>query len=220
MVYIRTLACITSKMIRDTIKKYKELGDYFDPEYERDNEVLDEFKSKNQTLTKAQTEELKSILDESDILAKNFVADLLYLYDDFDESLLDPMVTTAIRYKDPSFNRIFIHPCIRRFGYQKVLAIIKAKFIEGDILDKIGVAGLLYWLRPDDSNEMTELINEIKKRSAQTDNLIELYHYKLSIKSIDKKGKIPNDAIALLAMIHGNSELEDLVFNQLGWSKK
>jgi hypothetical protein len=207
-------------MIRETIKKYKELGEYFDPEYERDNEVLNDFKSNNQTLTKGQVDELKSILDEDDRLAKIFVADLLYLYSDFDESLLDPMVTTAIRYRDPSFNRIFIHPCIRRFGYQKVLASIKTKFIEGDILDKIGVGRLLYWLRPEDPNEIADLINEIKKRSDQTDNLIELYHYKLAIKSIDKKGNIPNDIIALVAMIKENPELEDLAFNQLGWSKK
>jgi hypothetical protein len=142
-------------MIRNSIKKYKELGNYLDPEYGRDNEVLDDFKSKNGTLTNDQTKELKSILNEDDRLAKTFVADLLYLYDDFDESLLDVMITTAIRYQDPSFNRIYLHPCIRVFGYPKVLTMIKTKFIEGDILDKIGVGRLLYWLRPHDPNDMT-----------------------------------------------------------------
>jgi hypothetical protein len=207
-------------MIADTINKYKDVGDYFFPEYERDNEVLDNFKSDNQSLTMEQVGELKLILEGNDEYAKFFVADLLYLYNDFDETLLEPMVTTAIRYKDPSFNRIFINPCTTRFGYKKVLGVIKEKYIQGDILDKIGVGRLLYWLRPKDSTQMDTLIDEIKKRSNETDNLVELYHYNLCIKSIGKDGNIPGDANGLIEKIKGNKELEDLLFNKLEWSKK
>lgn len=206
-------------MIADTINKYKELGDYFSSEYERGNEVLDNFKSINKSLTKEQVGELKLILEGDDEYAKIFVADLLYLYTDFDEALLEPMVTTAIRYKDPSFNRIFINPCTARFGYEKVLDLIREKYSEGDILDKIGVGRLLYWLRPEDSAQRDTLIDEIKKRSKETDNLVELYYYKLCIKSIDKGG-IPDNANELIEKIKGNKELEDLLFNKLKWSKK
>ena len=207
-------------MIADTIKEYKDLGDYFSPEYECDNEVLDNFKKRNRSLTKDYVGELKLILDGSDKQAKFFVADLLYLYNDFDEALLEPMVTNAIRYKDPSFNRVFLNPCTTRFGYRKVIDVIKEKFVKGDIVDKIGVGRLLYWLRPEDSTQMDVLMDEIIKRSNETDNVIELYHYKLCIKSIDKNGNIPSDAEGLIEKIKGNKELEDLLFNKLEWSKK
>ena len=207
-------------MIEETIKEYKDLGDYFSPEYERDNEVLDNFKSANRSLTKEHVGKFKLILDGNDQYAKFFVADLLYLYGDFDEALLEPMVTNAIRYKDPSFNRVFVNPCTARFGHKKVLDVIKDKFVKGDVIDKIGVGRLLYWLRPEDPTQMDMLIDEIKKRSNETDNVVELYHYKLCIRSIDRNGDIPSDAEGLLERIKGNSELEDLLFNKLGWSNK
>jgi hypothetical protein len=207
-------------MIADTIKEYKDLGDYFSPEHECDNEVLDNFKKRNRSLTKDYVGELKLILDGSDKHAKFFVADLLYLYNDFDEALLEPMVTNAIRYKDPSFNRVFLNPCTTRFGYRKVIDVIKEKFVKGDIVDKIGVGRLLYWLRPEDSTQMDVLMDEIIKRSNETDNVVELYHYKLCITSIDKNGNIPSDAEGLIEKIKGNKELEDLLFNKLEWSKK
>jgi hypothetical protein len=108
-------------MVLDAIKKYKELGEYYCSEYGRSNEALDDFKSRNPTLSKDHTLQLKEVLDAASQYDKVFVADLLYLYNDFDEKLLEPMVTTAIRYRDPSFNRVFVNPCLSRFGYKKVI---------------------------------------------------------------------------------------------------
>ncbi|MFN7690821.1 MAG: hypothetical protein ACK5QU_07045, partial [Bacteroidota bacterium] len=95
--------------IKTTLEKYKELGEYFSPEYDRDNEVLIEFKEGNPILSKLQTIELiELLLNKSENANKYFVADLLYLYDNFDKELLEPLITIAINFKDSSFNRIFI----------------------------------------------------------------------------------------------------------------
>jgi len=207
-------------MIQDAIKKYKELGEYFNPEYGGRNVVLDAFKNQNPFLTPLQIDELTSILANEDIYAKYFVADLLYLYDNFNGSLLDPMVVSAIRCKDPSFNRVFINPCIKRFGYERVLSSIEQKFMEGDILDKIGVSNLLYHLRPKERIEFTSLMTKIRKRVVQTDNIIELYYYKRCIGDVKESVDIPSDAQGLVDKIAGNIELEDLLFNKIGWTRK
>lgn len=140
-------------------------------------------------------------------------------YNDFDEMLLDPMLTTAIHYPDPSFNMIFLNPCTKRFGYKRVLGILGEKFISGDIVCKIGVANLFYHVRPDDRTSLEAWIDEIRKRCNETDSLVERYHYKLCVKSLDKEGTIPNNAYGLIARIKGDRELEQLLFTKLGWSK-
>jgi hypothetical protein len=65
---------------------------------------------------------------------KYFVADLLYLYKNFSEELFDPLLDTAIDYKDPSFNRIFLGPCLWSFGRKVVVTKLINKFDTGSLV--------------------------------------------------------------------------------------
>ena len=109
--------------IKDTLKDYIATGDFFSPDYERDNEILGTFKVNNPTLDESQIIELVMILKDSndDWRPKYFVADLLYYYDKFGIDLMEPMLNLAIDCKDPSFNRIFLRPCLRSFGDSEVI---------------------------------------------------------------------------------------------------
>jgi len=134
--------------VSDYLKLYKELGDYFAPDYEQENEVLSAFKKENPTLSIKQVLEFKTILQNSrPINDKYFVADVLYMYSSFSEDLLEPLVDCAIANQDPSFNRIFIRPCIVSFGIDRVKKIIEEKG-EQDSSKLEGIERLKYWLHP------------------------------------------------------------------------
>ena len=134
--------------ISNYLKEYKKLNNYFAPDYEQENEVLPEFKKENPTLSDTQILELKNILQSnSDIHDKYFVADLLYFYTPFDKNLLNPMIECAIAHEDPSFNRIFLRPCINSFGLDFVSALLTEKG-ENDNSKLDGIERLKYWLRP------------------------------------------------------------------------
>jgi len=207
--------------IQTTRDDYKSLGDYFAPDYEQDNEVLISFKKENPTLSRQQTVHLVDILNTSnDITDKYFVADLLYLYDKFDHDLLEPLLLTAINHKDPSFNRIFLRPSITAFGTRAVADFLVDRFSEGDIVQRIGISSLVYWLRPQENGEVDDLHKIILEKANTTDNLVELYYYKLRYPDLIKNSsKIPNDAEELLKAIKGNNEYETLLFDKLNWTK-
>ncbi|REC62846.1 hypothetical protein DRF65_08470 [Chryseobacterium pennae] len=207
--------------IKTTLEKYRIIGHYFDPDYERDNEALNEFKADNPNLSEQQTSELIHLLqNNSELTDKYFVADLLYLYSNFSIELLDPLLRTAIHHKDPSFNRIFLNPCLVAFGLKTVADNLADKFNHTNTIERIGISNLVYWLRPQKNDEADRLHQSIINRANHTSNLVELYHYKLRytdrIKNINH---IPNNATELIKAISGNKEYEDLLFNQLGWGK-
>ena len=207
--------------IQTALDNYKILGDYFAPDYEQENEVLNDFKKTNSTLSKQQTKQLVEILKNScDINEKYFVADLLYLYNSFDEELLEPLLLTAIYHKDPSFNRIFLRPCITVFGTRKTADTIAYIFQKIDIKGRIGILNLLYWLRPIENDEADNLHQVILAKADNTENIVELYYYKLIYSDkLNNYNKIPSNADELTRAIRGNSECEDLLFNKLGWTK-
>ena len=207
--------------IKTTLDNYKFLGEYFSPDYEQDNQVLLDFKRHNPTLSKKQSNQLIDILKTSkDQIEKYFVADLLYLFDNFDIELLNPMLTTAINYKDPSFNRIFLRPCVNVFGTKKVAEILTKHFINGDIEERISISSLLYWLHPQDNGEADNLHKAILEHANSTENLIELYYYKLRYGTkIKNSENIPNNAIELMKAIEGNEQYEIILFNKLNWTK-
>jgi hypothetical protein len=148
-----------------TLEKYKTLGDYFAPDYERDNDVLNEFKYSNAKLSEQHVKYLVDLLENSDdIYDKYFVADLLYLYDNFDVDLFEPLVRIAIYHKDPSFNRIFIRPCINTFGYTMVADKLISKYNNGSDSELEVIKRLLYWIRQEETNDSVE-----KFRSLFTD---------------------------------------------------
>ena len=131
------------------LKQYKELGNYFAPDYEQENEVLLKFKKDSPTLSEKQVAEFKNILQSNDrpLEDKYAIADLLYLFTPFSRELMDPMTDCAIDNKDPSFNRIFIRPCIMSFGIDEVNNLIDQKAKE-DSTKLEGINRLRYWLHP------------------------------------------------------------------------
>lgn len=201
------------------IADYLKRAEFFNPDYERENEVLSSFKAAHPSLTESHTTDLLNILsadDERD--EKFFVADLLYLYPDFPEALIELMLQNAITYRDPSFNRIFLRPCLSRIGTQAVAKRLAAILEEGSMLERIGVGRLAYWVHGGNGRE--GLNEAIVRQASRTDNPIELYHYKLvSDKSLPQFVGIPDDAMGLTELVKGKPELEDLLFNQLGWQR-
>ena len=208
--------------IERAIEKYIELGDFFSPDYEQENEVLTEFKKESPELSQLQITELVEILEKgTDWNKKFFVADLLYLYDKIDEKLYDPLIDSAIEYRDPSFNRIFLKPCINTFGVEKIAKTLTEKFKNADIKNKTSISTLVYWLRPQENGEAEILHSEIINRANKTDNLIELYYYNLRYSDKIKSNKrIPTDANGLINAVKGNSELEHILYDQLKWERK
>ena len=207
--------------IQTTLEKYKTLGEYFAPDFERDNEVLAEFKANNPNLSKQQTLELAELLqNDSEIADKYFVADLLYLYDHFDKELLEALIKAAINHKDPSINRIFLQPCLTVYGVKTVADNLADKFNKADICERISISNLVYWVRPQENGETDELNQTILEKANKTTNLIELYHYKLRYSDkLKDSNKIPNNADELIKAIVGQKEYEELLFNKLGWTK-
>lgn len=206
--------------IKTTLEKYKTIGDYFAPDYERDNDVLNAFKESNPTLSVQQTRELVNLLtNNTDIADKYFVADLLYLYENFDKELFEPLIKTAINHKDPSFNRIFLRPCLTVFGIKAVADNLAEKFNNVGIDERIGISSLVYWLKPE-NGEVDNLHKTILEKANRTTNIIELYHYKLLYSDkIKDSDKIPNNAGELIKAIAGQKEYEDLLFDKLGWKR-
>ncbi len=137
--------------VSNYFKEYKDLGVYFAPDYEQENEVLARFKHIHPTLSEIHTQDLKNILQSSgSINDKYFVADLLYLYDTFSEDLLEPLINCAIADKDPSFNRIFLRPAIVAHGLDSVKKIILEKSKDNDPLIQEGIQKCQYWLHAKD----------------------------------------------------------------------
>lgn len=202
-------------------KEYKKLGEYFAPDYAQENEILLAFKKVYPTLSNEQALKLKSILQDSqDWTDKYFGTDLLYLYDKFDEVLLEPLINCAIAFPDPSFNRIFLRPCINAFGIKRVAALLKDKFTNGDSLQRIRIASLVYWLKPEQNGDADLLHTAIIERAATINNLVELYFYKLQYNGKNpNSSQIPENALDLMKAINGNKELEDPLYNKLNWQR-
>jgi hypothetical protein len=204
--------------IEESLIQYKQLADFFSPEYDRENEVLKSFKKNNKHLSHSQTLELQSLLkDSNDWQDKYFVADLLYLYKKFDWILAESLLNCAIEFKDPSFNRIFLIPCLRVFGAKKISLVLRDKFIRGDLVTRIGISSLCYWIRPKKDKDIEELRKAIVTQSNNTQNLVELYHYRLAIGESVSDKHVPKNAMELSKAIEGNEELEDLLYNKLSW---
>jgi hypothetical protein len=207
--------------IAAAIKEYIQSEDFFAPDYEQDAKILYQFKKDSPALSDMETRELIKILKKNNQWPKKFfAADLLYLYDSFDIEILDPLIENAIIYPDVSFNRIFLRPALRVFGTELISEILAQKFVEGDIIRKIRISSLVYWIEREDNSQTKKLEDAIVKQAKKTDNIIELYYYNRYFP--DKVGieqRIPNNANELIEAINGNAELEDILYNRLGWIK-
>ena len=200
--------------------RYLKSGKFFEPEYGRDHEVLFLFCESNPILSSEHTRELIDILAGGERQSKYFVADLLYYYQSAPAELLAPVLRAAIELGDPSFNRIFLRVSLVIYGEQAVVNSLVESFKAGGVIDRIGVSLLTYWLQGYhvDFAALCELIEQTVE---STDNLVELYHYKLSLPLLphwkDQFPDIPDDALSLQQQISGNKEYEHLLYEQLGW---
>lgn len=209
------------KTLDNIVEKYLDYGQFFLPDYGRDNAVLREFKTGNPTLSVLHTHELIEILNEENgnWRRKYFVADLLYHYDEFDALLMSPMLQAAIDFQDPSFNRIFIRLCLRSFGSQKVCRWLLTKFEHATLRENIGILRLLYWLGTKRAG-VTELRRVMLLAAETSSNPIELYYYKHILKiTSDVFEDVPDDAHSLCEQIKGNQEYEHMLYVELGWTK-
>lgn len=206
--------------IEEALNLYLKQGSYFDPEYERRNEVLMSFKDRNPELSQQQTLGLEEILLKSnEQTEKYFVADLLYLYESFNDGLMNLMLENSIQLGDPSFNRIFLIPCIRAFEHLRIVNWLKVRFETANAKDRIRISSLIYHLNVNRVNT-DKLKSSILDYSKGCNNLIELYHFKLALGDLLPNNDLPTNANALTSMIIGNDEYEHLLFEELGWQKR
>ena len=63
------------------------------------------------------------------------------------ELLFAPMIRAAVYEVDPSFNRLFIEPCLIRFGQRRVNEELINYFESGSNFEKAGAANAFYWSR-------------------------------------------------------------------------
>jgi len=204
--------------LEQTIADYNKLGEFFSPDYGRENEVLSAYKSEHGSLSDMQVNTLIDILNsKDDWTEKFFVADLLYLYPDFPVALVDPMLYCAVTYQDPSFDRIFLRPCMNRIGTRTVVDKLISYLETGTMKERMGVTLLSYWIRGDESSR-TALNAAMMTLASKTTNPVELYHYKLRLDgTIPLFSSIPNDAQGLKDLVKGKPDLEGILFDQLGW---
>jgi hypothetical protein len=206
--------------INQAIADYLKLAEFFNLDYGSENEVLSSFKAVHPSLTGPQATDLVDVLrSESDWNLKFFVADLLYLYPDFPEVLIEPMLQCAVTYQDPSFDRIFLRPCVKRVGVAAVVKRLVRYLEEGTARERMGVTWLSYHIRGSEPDKAI-LREAMERQSSMTTNPVELYHCKLRLdKDQPRFSGIPDDADGLVQLVKGKPELEDFLFNQLGWSR-
>lgn len=69
------------------------------------------------------------------------------------KQLFGPMLRAGVLERDPSFNRVFIEPCVRSLGGRRVLEEL-LRFLEaGNNVEKAGAASALYWANGNPRNE-------------------------------------------------------------------
>lgn len=199
--------------------KYIERGQFNNPDYERDDELLSLFKIKHSTLSNEQEDQLIYYLmkDDQDWMSMYFVADLLYFYSDFGLDLMENMLQTGVNYSDPSFNRIFLRPCIRSKKRNATMNWLINKFKHGTLIERIGISKLYYWLGFEEV-DISQLKIEIYNKAKTSNNIIELYFYKLAIGSLGFRFKpIPKDTDSLIKKVKGNTEYEKFLTEDLKW---
>ncbi|MEV4886304.1 hypothetical protein MRBLMN1_004864 [Chitinophaga ginsengisegetis] len=207
--------------IQACLEEYKLLKEYFEPDYKRRNKALITFKLKHPTLLDEHVYDLKKILDTKTVGPDQyFVADLLYLYRGFSRELFEPMINCAIIYREPSFSRIFLRPCMSTFGVKDVADLLTEKFLIGDFVTQIGISYLLYWLWHKDYEDVRRLYEVMIDYANRSNNIVEIYLYSLCFRSkLTYEGYIPNGASDLFKVTKGIPECEDLL-KQLGWIRE
>lgn len=210
-----------SLQIQDVWAYYNDSGEhcFFGPDYGRPAKALIEFKKTYPALTEQHIQQLKCILIKREVGSEQiFAADLLYMYRPIPLSLFEPMIDCAIDFRDPSFNRIFLRPCMKAFGDKAVADMLQRKFLEGDIIRRIGIASLKYWFWFKQYEDVQAFIETVVAHGNQSDNLVEKYIYSLSFK-IESDVPLPTCASELIKAVRHDEKYLQLLRN-LGWETK
>ena len=101
---------------------------------------------------------LRESLDDPD--RKWFVAEV-FKFQPVPKRLWGPMLRAGVMERDPSFNRVFIDPCVRSFGGQRVLEELLLLLESGTDVEKAGAASAFYWVR---GNPEKEDLTEMRER--------------------------------------------------------
>lgn len=59
--------------------------------------------------------------------------------------LFDPLIQAAVYERNPSFNRVFIEPCVRSVGWQRTAQALLVYVRDGTDFEKAGAVNALYW---------------------------------------------------------------------------
>ncbi|MFT4926863.1 MAG: hypothetical protein ACI8WB_002962 [Phenylobacterium sp.] len=77
---------------------------------------------------------------------KWFAAKVLAKINPVPKSLLDDLVLTALKERDPSFNRWFIEPCVKTFGRELVKSRVMLFASHPQVIENDGVNKIMYWV--------------------------------------------------------------------------
>jgi hypothetical protein len=72
------------------------------------------------------------------------------------------MLRAAVEERDPSFNRLYVEPCVRGYGRRATVEALLRFLEEGTTRDKAGAANALYWTRLGD-DELGNLREQLDK---------------------------------------------------------
>ncbi|HEX8693605.1 MAG TPA: hypothetical protein VF746_14375 [Longimicrobium sp.] len=75
--------------------------------------------------------------------------------------LLGPMLRAGVLERNPSFNRLFIEPCVKSLGGRRVLEELLRYLEGGTDAEKAGAASALYWAG---GNPRNEELGELRER--------------------------------------------------------
>ncbi|GAA4273043.1 hypothetical protein U6A24_07190 [Aquimarina gracilis] len=131
---------------------------------------------------------------------KRFVANLFAIQEQIPEELFEPFIDASIYDTDPSSNQDYLNPCIRVFGFARVIEMLDFRFLHGDDETKKRVKWAYYWVRsplvtivPNDGPERVTAFKEkwngfyyetynMKTRSNYEVSEAELAEYKRAVK--------------------------------------
>jgi hypothetical protein len=74
------------------------------------------------------------------------------------------MLRAGVYERNPSFNRLFIEPCVRSYGTRWVKEQLLRYLESGTDIEKAGAASALYWSGDDSDGELRERIHSQRLR--------------------------------------------------------
>ena len=96
----------------------------------------------------------------TDCYRKWFVASV-FKFQPVPKRLFGTMLRDGVLERDPSFNRVFIEPCVRSLGGRRVLEGLLQYLEDGTNAEKAGAVSALYW---DQGNPRREDLTDLRKR--------------------------------------------------------